>query len=158
MDVRRDESAQVSDTVRSIRAGVLDEARQLTSKDRNSTYGEPEDNFGEIAASWRAYLKGKKIKHLDASDVALMMVLMKVARLKHNPGHRDSWVDAAGYAACGAQCALTPKSTWQDVGYTTDVPSGSVFMAPVGTPEPTQLDKDINTIKGVADSLNRRGR
>ncbi|MFN7882545.1 MAG: DUF6378 domain-containing protein [bacterium] len=29
-----------------------------------------------------------------------------MARLKNSPNHRDSWVDLAGYAACGAECGL----------------------------------------------------
>jgi hypothetical protein len=35
-----------------------------------------------------------------------MLALLKIARLKNSPNHRDSWVDIAGYAACGAECAL----------------------------------------------------
>jgi hypothetical protein len=36
---------------------------------------------------------------LFAEDVALMMVLMKVARLCNTPDHRDSLVDICGYTA-----------------------------------------------------------
>jgi hypothetical protein len=32
---------------------------------------------------------------------------LKVARLMHTPGHVDSWVDIAGYAACGADVAAS---------------------------------------------------
>ena len=95
-----------------IRADVLDTAKGYVLKDRNSTYGSPEDNFRRIAELWNAYLK---IRPVDAGapitsiDVAQMMLLMKVARLAHNPTHKDSWVDAAGYAACGAGIALADK-------------------------------------------------
>jgi len=41
-------------------------------------------------------------------DVAIMSALIKVARLIESPGHRDSWLDLAGYAACGYQCAAVP--------------------------------------------------
>jgi hypothetical protein len=34
-----------------------------------------------------------------------MMVLLKAARAKSNPQHVDNYVDAAGYAACAAECA-----------------------------------------------------
>ena len=37
--------------------------------------------------------------------VALMMALLKVARLIKSPEHLDSWVDLAGYAACGGEIA-----------------------------------------------------
>jgi hypothetical protein len=32
-------------------------------------------------------------------DVAMMMLLVKVARLMHSPGHQDSHIDIAGYAS-----------------------------------------------------------
>ena len=32
-------------------------------------------------------------------DVAMMMLLLKVARLMHSPGHQDSHIDIAGYAS-----------------------------------------------------------
>jgi len=44
---------------------------------------------------------------VEPRDVANMMILLKVARNNHahpdDPGHRDNWVDIAGYAACGAE-------------------------------------------------------
>ena len=42
-------------------------------------------------------------KYVDS--IANMMILLKVARLKSSPSHKDSWVDVAGYAACGAECS-----------------------------------------------------
>jgi hypothetical protein len=33
-------------------------------------------------------------------QVGLMMLDLKIARLQKNPGHYDSLVDVAGYAAC----------------------------------------------------------
>jgi hypothetical protein len=61
-------------------------------------YGEPEDNFDVIAAMWSAYL-GMPV---TGADVAAMMILFKVARIAtaEKPS-RDSYVDIAGYAACG---------------------------------------------------------
>ena len=66
---------------------------------REQDYGTPEDSFGMIAQLWSAYMK----KEVSASDVAVMMGLLKVARLASNPQHMDSWVDLAGYAACGGE-------------------------------------------------------
>lgn len=85
-----------------IREEVLNLAAACVLKDRNKAHGEPEDNFRVIAGFWNAYL-GVEI---SPTDVANMMALMKIARLKHNPQHTDSWVDLAGYAACGAGIAL----------------------------------------------------
>ena len=41
----------------------------------------------------------------SAYDVAVMMALLKIARISENPQHMDSWVDLAGYAACGGEIA-----------------------------------------------------
>jgi hypothetical protein len=84
------------------RTDILDTAAEYISKDRESTYGAPEDNFGLIARYWSTHL-GVEV---SATDVALMMTLLKIARLKHTPGSADGWVDAAGYMACGGEIAL----------------------------------------------------
>jgi hypothetical protein len=81
------------------REDILKQATECVIQDRNTTYGEPEDSFGLIAAYWSA--------HLDAdvkpSDVAVMMTLLKLARIKGNAQHVDSWIDGAGYLACGGE-------------------------------------------------------
>lgn len=69
---------------------------------RSHLYGKPEANFERIAALWSAFL-GRQI---TATDVAAMMTLLKVARLAETPKHLDSWVDIAGYAACGAEVGV----------------------------------------------------
>jgi len=86
------------------RRETLEAAAACVLHDRNDTYGPPEDGFTLIAALWRAYLRqvGTEIR---PPDVAAMMVLLKAARLAANSGHADSWVDLAGYAACGAELA-----------------------------------------------------
>ena len=40
---------------------------------------------------------------LTAADVAMMCALLKIARLQNMPDHEDSWIDLAGYAACGSE-------------------------------------------------------
>lgn len=86
----------------SIRASVLNEANGIVNGERANTYGGPENSFATIAALWNAYANTA----YNPADVAIMLGLLKVARLKNNPSHRDSWVDLAGYAACGAECGL----------------------------------------------------
>lgn len=78
-------------------------------KDRQNTYGKPEDNFGCIAKLWNEYLFRSKDIHdkdlLYKKDVAVMMILLKVARMASSPDHIDNYVDAAGYAAiAGSMC------------------------------------------------------
>ena len=79
------------------RAQLLAEATKVVTVDRNAQYGAPEDTFGTIADLWSTYLSIE----LLPQDVANLMIMLKIARLRTNPLHRDSWVDIAGYAACG---------------------------------------------------------
>lgn len=62
----------------------------------------PADEDGPL--NLRAFMSRGNIR-LDGIDVAILMALMKIARLIESPNHMDSWVDLAGYAACGARCA-----------------------------------------------------
>lgn len=84
------------------RQQVLDTAKDIVcTGDRQLNYGKPEDNFKNIAALWSDYLH----RPISSTDVGLMMILMKVARLMKTPQHSDSYVDIAGYAACTAEIA-----------------------------------------------------
>ena len=46
---------------------------------------------------------GREKAVVDEVDVAMMMSLMKIARIKNGGGSGDSFVDLAGYAACGGE-------------------------------------------------------
>ena len=73
---------------------------------RQKAYGHPRDNFERTARLRNGYLfacKGNDAPLLNATDVAQMMVLLKMARLMQTPDHRDSIVDMAGYAATYAR-------------------------------------------------------
>lgn len=84
------------------RKQILEAAEKCVNGDRDQKYGAPEDNFSEIAELWSIYLDSDIV----ASDVAIMMMLMKIARLKSSLHEdNDSWVDIAGYAACGGEIA-----------------------------------------------------
>jgi len=88
------------------RRGLLDTVASFVCVDRNNSYGEPEDSFACIAELINAYLKPKyKDINLSASDVAVLLTLLKVGRLAYNNKHMDSWLDTAGYAVCGADIA-----------------------------------------------------
>lgn len=83
------------------RAEILDEAKHAVTVDRAATHGNAEDGFGLIATYWSAHLDAD----VSATDVAVMMGLLKIARIKANPKHLDSWTDVCGYAACGGEIA-----------------------------------------------------
>ena len=90
------------------RADILHAAEKCVCGQRETDYGTPEDNFKTIAELWEAYLnkactRGVNVR-VKAKDVAVMMALLKIARIAAGGGKADSWIDLAGYAACGAEC------------------------------------------------------
>lgn len=78
---------------------VLDEANKLVHGNRNVDYGHPLDNFATTATLINGYIEGKykTTIRLSPEDVAVIMILVKAARLA-NAFKRDSIVDIAGYA------------------------------------------------------------
>ena len=83
---------------------ILEDAMLCVCQDRNAQYGSPEDSFQLIADFWTTYL-GVAV---TATNVAMMMALLKIARTKTSKdgvGSRDCYIDLAGYAACGGEIA-----------------------------------------------------
>ena len=83
-----------------LRAELLDKALSCVCGQRQEDYGTPEDSFDVIAKLWNVYLQTDLI---TARDVAAMLILLKVARISSGKPHIDSWIDIAGYAACGGE-------------------------------------------------------
>lgn len=81
------------------REEILSKAKECVCGQREQDYGSPENNFQLIADLWTDYL-GKLI---SPTDVAMMMALLKIARIRNGGGTGDSFVDLAGYAACGGE-------------------------------------------------------
>lgn len=82
---------------------ILEEAASII---RGNRHGEPERNLGSIADLWTAYLGAagllREDRLLASHDVAMLMVLLKAARVATRPT-RDSFVDIAGYSALAAE-------------------------------------------------------
>lgn len=80
------------------RKEILEAAEKCVTGQREQDYGSPEDSFRLISQLWSAYT-GHAI---TAKDVAIMMALLKIARMK-NGDKEDNFVDLAGYAACAGE-------------------------------------------------------
>ena len=92
------EEAEIVDVKEtSVREETLDTAKKCVMGDREQDYGTPESKFATIASFWSDYLD----MDISAQQVADMMILMKISRIKNGGGTGDSYVDIAGYAACG---------------------------------------------------------
>lgn len=91
----------------SVRAQILDAARDAVTRDRAATHGPVEETFGAIAAVWSARLGIT----LAGWQVAILLADLKTCRAWGNPGHADNWIDMAGYAACGGELAAAFTTT-----------------------------------------------
>lgn len=118
------------------RTETLNAALDAVSKRR--AYGPPESNFDRIAARWRAHIKNRFgiDVAIDGVSVALMCADIKMARLEETPTHEDSWVDLAGYAACGAEVSGAPSA------------GGWVQMAGKWPAEPLRIGDELRTPDG----------
>ena len=81
------------------RYAVLADAGMKINGDRARDYGDALENHTRIALMWGAIL-GREI---TPSQVAVMMIALKISRLANQPEHLDSWVDVCGYAALGGE-------------------------------------------------------
>lgn len=95
------------------RTEILKKANECVMGDREQDYGSPESNFQLIANLWSAYLDTE----ISAVDVAMMMAMLKIARIKSGRLHEDNFIDLAGYAACAGEiaCEEKPKATEAEV-------------------------------------------
>jgi hypothetical protein len=82
---------------------MLRHAAELVGGQRAADYGDKTVNHIRIAELWNYWLEESRKNDADRRitpyDVAMMMMMVKVARLMHTPGHQDSHVDIAGYAS-----------------------------------------------------------
>lgn len=86
---------------KSKRADILDTAKKYVTQERAAQHGNMEDNFSTIAVYWSEHL-GTKV---TAIDVAAMMTLLKIARVKSSPHNLDNYTDGCGYLSCGGELA-----------------------------------------------------
>ena len=88
------------------RKRVLKEAEKCVCGQREQDYGTPEDNFSRIAEFWATY-RGVEFSPVD---VAIMMALLKIARIANNPGHMDNYVDGCGYFCVGGELSASERN------------------------------------------------
>jgi hypothetical protein len=126
-----------------MRGDVLLKAHKVINGERRDQYGAPEDSFPVIAEMWRQYLmarNGRKDLKLIDEDVAVMMLLLKIARAA-NGYQDDTWLDAAGYLGIGEDLAAahTPPSA-PGVGTFGDPDGRGSYCGMEDLPEPAPGD------------------
>ena len=78
---------------------LLEKANALIAGDREKDYGDKVHNHQNISKLWSSY-KGIEI---TAHDVAIMMVLLKIARTKLGVVSEDTYIDMAAYGAIAGE-------------------------------------------------------
>jgi hypothetical protein len=86
-----------------IRNRPLNEAMVIINADRNEEYGEPAENFKDIADIMTVLLKPilKDGVGVDVHHVAMTMMAVKLSRMTTSPTKFDHWCDIAGYVGAG---------------------------------------------------------
>ena len=77
----------------------IDKAKDIVATDRELTHGNKKINHDNIAKMWSAYLD----RDISGRDVALMMVLLKVARTKAGSHNTDDYIDMVGYSSIAGE-------------------------------------------------------
>ena len=122
---------------------------------REKEYNSPENSFASIAALWSAY----KGTDFTPTDVAMMMSLLKIARIRTGTATEDSFVDLAGYAACGCEIASEKKNPSQlsGVGLQTFQVKHQ-FMGRTLTPSRELREAEWQMVGGYLEEFARTGR
>jgi hypothetical protein len=136
-------------------------AEQLVNRDRNNSYGDPNQDFARTSAYWNIHLfavinrKLLEAGHVvaldpvvesvlhditDAWDVGLMMGQLKDSRMAWNPGHLDGPADKIGYTLCYTDCVvaagLLDINAMEPVGgRVVDPPQAEPNVIPLHVPE-----------------------
>lgn len=82
-----------------VRERILAEAQEIYDGNRQGQYGSRERNFELIAGLWSAYL-GTEV---TPGQVATMMALLKIARMRSGHYKTDNYVDAVNYLLFAAE-------------------------------------------------------
>ena len=94
-----------ADALKNRREWVLKKANEIVNGEREGQYGKPENNFQVIADLWNSYLEamtGRK-SELMPSDIANMIVVLKIGRCTSGQYKEDNYIDICGYAAIAAE-------------------------------------------------------
>mgnify|MGYP003117198426 FL=1 len=97
---------------------TLETALELVSGTRAVQNGDKLINHDNIARLWSGFLTNKFRANirLDASDVAQLMVLLKVARTQNGDFNEDDFIDICGYGAIAGELKEEIKKLGDTLG------------------------------------------
>lgn len=88
---------------------ILTTAEEIINGQRAVDYGDAKENHIRIANLWEAYTGVE----FTPEDVAVMMILLKIARFMQNGYHQDTVVDIAGYAGVLEKMQLPKEQRYE---------------------------------------------
>lgn len=93
---------------------ILTTAEEIINGQRAQDYGDARENHQRIADLWNVYLQNEPGDEVSPEDVAVMMILLKIARFMENGYHHDTVVDIAGYAGVLEKMQLPKEERYID--------------------------------------------
>jgi hypothetical protein len=92
---------------------ILKKALDAVTGARAREHGPARQTFARIATLWNAYLEVRRepAAPLTASDVAELLLLLKIARAQSGAHSPDDFVDQAGYAGLAGALAETESKS-----------------------------------------------
>lgn len=92
------EHIEQEDKQNHVNTSILNTVDGILNGERLDSYGSPLESFTRVSDYWNTYLSHNNIdiENLKPSDVAMMMVLFKIAR-EENKYKEDNIVDAIAY-------------------------------------------------------------
>ena len=130
------------------RKETLEAAIKTVCEDRQDSYGNPEDNFEIIAELWSGYLGDVLLR---AEDVAVMMILLKAARIRTGEYKSDNYIDIAGYAACAAEIAGEAGLKIKIIDTGTVEPDKAITFVPITADQQEEKAEPITELKEKCD-------
>ena len=139
------------------RKEILKQATDAVCTDREGQYGSPEDNFRRIADLWTAYWGGYPF---EPKDVAMMMSLLKIARIATGKHKDDNYIDLAGYAACGAELGSLESAHKADAESEPDEIETAVYICADDGGDDSESDKEYikrlsQTVSNLTEELEK---
>ena len=139
------------------RKEILKQATDAVCTDREGQYGSPEDNFRRIADLWTAYWGGYSF---EPKDVAMMMSLLKIARITTGKHKDDNYIDLAGYAACGGELGSLETAHEADAESEPDEIEIAVYICADDGGDDSESDKEYikrlsQTVSNLTEELER---
>lgn len=91
---------------------LLDEAKRITTQDRNKQYGDAVENFAFMEEMMRVFDKYYRHDHHTKPHYeAMRMVMFKIMRIANGQFKEDNYIDAVNYLVIAAECDIRLRET-----------------------------------------------